>query len=163
VPQLVAGDFAPQLVWLAITFVALYLMLSRVALPRIAAVLEARAKRIADDLDRAQSARDEAAKALAAYEAVLGTARRSAQDAIQTARRAMAERAAQRQAAQGVELAKQIAEAEGRIAAARDQALSNVAQVATDVARSAVDRLIGQAVDPQTAAAAVAAALKGRG
>jgi len=163
VPQLVAGDFAPQLVWLAITFVLLYLVLSRIALPRIAAVLETRAKRIADDLDRAQSARDAAAKALAAYETVLGTARQSAQDTIQTARRAMTERAAQRQAAQGVELAKRIAEAEGRIAAARDQALGNVAQVATDVARSAVDRLIGQAADPQAAAAAVSAALKGRG
>ncbi len=162
-PQLVAGDFAPQLVWLAITFVLLYLVLSRVALPRIAAVLEARANRIADDLDRAQSTRDQAAKALAAYETVLGTARQSAQDAIQTARRAMTERAAQRQAAQGVELAKRIAEAEGRIAAARDQALGNVAQVATDVARSAVDRLIGQTVDPHAAAAAVTAALKGRG
>ncbi|MDA0676265.1 MAG: F0F1 ATP synthase subunit B', partial [Proteobacteria bacterium] len=54
-PQLATGDFVPQLVWLAITFIALYVVMWRVALPRIVDVLEERQRRIDDDLLMAES------------------------------------------------------------------------------------------------------------
>lgn len=161
-PQLVSADFLPQLVWLAIAFVALYLILSRIALPRISAVLEARENRISGDLEKAQVARDEAERVLKAYEETLSVARQKAQSSIQGVRRSIAEKSAQRQTKLNADLAKKITEAEGRIATARDTAIANVAAVATDLARAAVSRLVGQELDERTTASAVAAALKAR-
>ena len=74
-PQFMIGDFAPQLVWLAISFVILYFLMSRVALPRIADVLEDRQSRIADDLDQADQLKANAEKVIADYEAALAEAR----------------------------------------------------------------------------------------
>ncbi|MSP50783.1 MAG: F0F1 ATP synthase subunit B' [Alphaproteobacteria bacterium] len=161
-PQLVSADFLPQLVWLAIAFVALYLILNRIALPRISAVLEARENRISGDLEKAQVARDEAERVLKAYEETLSVARQKAQSSIQGVRRSIAEKSAQRQTKLNADLAKKITEAEGRIATARDTAIANVAAVATDLARAAVSRLVGQELDERTTASAVAAALKAR-
>ena len=79
-PQLDAHTFAPQLFWLVLTFVALYFILSKVALPRIGEVLEERADRIARDLGAAQRLKDDTDKALADYEKALADARHSGQE-----------------------------------------------------------------------------------
>jgi len=67
-PQLELHDFAPQLIWLVISFVTLYLIMARVALPRIANVLEERRDRIASDLDKAEQLKRKTDEAIAAYE-----------------------------------------------------------------------------------------------
>ena len=77
-PQMEFADYAPQLIWLAITFITLYVLMSRVALPRIADVLEQRQLRVTNDLEQAAALRDEAAKALEAYEATMAEARSKA-------------------------------------------------------------------------------------
>ena len=69
-PQLEIADFAPQLVWLVLTFGVLYALMARVALPRIAEVLDSRERRRADDLERAESLKAEAEGALAEFERV---------------------------------------------------------------------------------------------
>ena len=61
-PQLDVSTFLPQVVWLVITFTALFLLMWRVAVPRIADVLEARQRRIEDNLDKAQEWYRRAAK-----------------------------------------------------------------------------------------------------
>jgi cell wall-associated NlpC family hydrolase len=74
-PQLNVNDFAPQLIWLAATFIALYFLMSKVALPKVGSVLEERAQRIQRDLDEAARLKGETEKALADYEASLASAR----------------------------------------------------------------------------------------
>ena len=78
-PQLNVADFAPQLIWLALTFGLLYLIMSRVALPRIGEVIEERSQRIQRDLDEAERLKGETEKALGAYEQALAEARAKAQ------------------------------------------------------------------------------------
>ena len=98
-PQMEFADYAPQLIWLAITFITLYVLMARVALPRIADVLEQRQLRMANDLEQAESLRDEATKALEAYEATMAEARSKAHEIALEARNQIAEEAEKRRAA----------------------------------------------------------------
>ena len=155
-PQLIVTDFAPQIVWLVITFAALYLVMAKVALPRIAIVLEERQDRIADDLEQAETYRNDAEAAVKAYEAALAKARAGAHEIAQAMRDELAAEAARRKAEVEAELAKQLAAAEGDIRAMREAALANVEVVATEAAAAATARLLGVEIDE----AAVAAAIK---
>src|SRR3954470_5275861 len=78
-PPFQAETFASQLFWLAIAFAALYLLASRLVLPRVGGIIEARANRIAGDLAEAQRFKAEADAANAAYEKALADARARAQ------------------------------------------------------------------------------------
>ncbi|MGV3633651.1 MAG: F0F1 ATP synthase subunit B', partial [Pseudorhodoplanes sp.] len=71
--------FASQILWFAITFVLLYLLMSRVALPRVGAILSERSGRISGDLADAQKAKDDTDAAIAGYESKLADARANAQ------------------------------------------------------------------------------------
>ncbi len=161
-PQLDATTFVGQIVWLVITFVGLYLLMTRVALPRISEVLEARQQRIAHDLDAAATLKDEAEAVLAEYEKAMAKARSDAQEALAAAAEERAREAEARHAELDATIAKQIAGAEERIAAARDEALAGVEAIAADIAHSATEKLVGDDVDQATLRSAVAAA-KGEG
>jgi len=160
-PQLDPTSFLSQIFWLAISFVILYLVMSRVALPRVADVLEARQSRIALDLDEAARLKTEAEVALATYEATMAEARSTAQALLAKAAEERAEQAAARNAELDARLGKRLAEAEARIVAAKEAALDEVDRVAADIARSATERLIGAAPDADKARAAVALAREG--
>jgi F-type H+-transporting ATPase subunit b len=161
-PQLNVHDFAPQLVWLAITFVLLYVLMAKLALPRIGQVIDARAARITADLDRAAKLKDEAAAMLAAYDKALAGARSQAQATIKAAADRMQKDAEAREGVLAKQLSADIATAEGRIKAARDQAMASLTQVATEITKAAAEKLIGQPVNDAVASAAVAAAAKER-
>lgn len=154
-PQLDATKFAPQLIWLAITFVVLYVLMAKVALPRVSEVLEARADHINDDLRRAEQAREEAESVMQAYERALADARAKAQAEAKTATDAVQAMAHQRSTEAGAALAAETAAAERQIAEARTAALANVGQIAADVAGEAVQRVAGIQVDAATVRAAV--------
>lgn len=162
-PQLNPESFPPQLIWLAITFIALYLLMSRVALPRIGAVLDERRERISDDLDKASQLRQEAESVLAEYEEGLANARSDAQSIARSVADEMAAASAAAQEDLGRELADQTRDAEARIAAAKQTALENVRTIAVDVAQAATARLIGEEVAPAEVEGAVGAAMDRRG
>lgn len=158
-PQLDVATFAPQLIWLAITFILLYLLMAKVALPRVAAVLEERTKRIEGNLEKAESLKREAETARDTYEKAVAEARTQA--GLLTARAAdrAAKEAADRQQALAATLAAQGRDTEERIAAARAKALESTHAIAAEVAREAVRKLLGREVDEASAQAAVKAAL----
>ena len=157
-PQLDPSVFAPQLIWLTITFVILYVLMARIALPRIGEVLEARQDRIAHDLDAAATLKAAAEKALAEYEQSLAKSRSEAQSLLSQAAEDRTRKATERQAKLDATIAGQLRDAESRINDARKAAMDNVTEVAKEVARSATAKLIG--VEPSDAAvdAALAAA-----
>jgi F-type H+-transporting ATPase subunit b len=152
----------PQLVWLAIWFVVLYLLMAKLALPRIAKAMEARRRRREDDLARAAQLKAEADEASAAYQKTLAEARGQAQSTIKETSDRLAADAAARQRALAATLAEQIEAAERRIAATKEQALAEVRGIAVDVGRSIVEKLTGAAPDAAKMAAAVDSSLAGR-
>jgi F-type H+-transporting ATPase subunit b len=162
-PQFNPSGFLPQLFWLAITFITLYFVMARVALPRIAEVLELRAERISDDLDKAAALKAEADQVIAAYERVLAEARAQAANVSRETAASHAAAAAARQAQLGTELGAKIKGAEARIAAARATAMASLTTVAGVAAQAATKRLIGVDIEAAEAERAAAAALRERG
>ena len=144
-PQLAFETFVPQLVWLVITFGFLYLMMARVALPRIATVLDERRDRIADDLDQAEQFKLQTDDAIAAYEKALADARANAHEIAQATRDRLHEETERQRQSIEARLAEKIAAAEKQIAATKEKALGNVRAVAIDVAEAVVTELLGSA------------------
>src|SRR5258706_9597867 len=161
-PQLDISSFTPQLVWLAIWFVVLYLLMAKLALPRIARAMEARRRRREDALARAAQLKAEADAASPAYQKTLAEARAQAQSMIKEMSDRLAADAAARQRALAATLAEQIEAAERRIAATKEQALAEVRGIAVDVGRSIVEKLTGAVPDAAKMAAAVDGSLSGR-
>ncbi|MBT3787066.1 MAG: F0F1 ATP synthase subunit B' [Alphaproteobacteria bacterium] len=158
-PQLIIADFSPQLVWLVISFVALFFVMSKVALPRIGEVLEARQERVTSDLEKAESLRGEADDAIKAYETALAEARASAHNTAQAARDEMNTKAEAKRGEVEAKLAGQLAEADARIAAAREEAVGHIRTVASDTAKTVASRLIGVDLDDAAIEAAVAGSM----
>jgi F-type H+-transporting ATPase subunit b len=156
-PQFDFATFPSQIFWLIVCFAALYFLLGRSALPKIGAVLEARQRKIDDDLERATELEQKAKEALAAYEEQLAAARDEAQTAIRQASEEMAGEAEQQHQALAAKLAVDVKDAEARIADARKDALAHIQQVANEAARATTARLIGVDVGEGEAGAAVAA------
>ncbi len=159
-PQLDPATFLPQLVWLAITFVVLYLILARVTLPGIADVLERRRQRIDGNLEKAEALKEEAEAARKSYEKALEDARTVAHARLTETADSLAREAAERHRALKESLARQVREAEQRIVEAREKAIENVRVIAAEVAGEATAKLIGAKVDEKSVETAVDAAFR---
>lgn len=154
-PQFDSTFFPTQLLWLALTFVVLYVVMVRVALPRVADVLDARRRHIDDDLGAAEKLKSEAEAALAAYEKAMAAARNEAQAILRGASEEMAAKSAARQSEIAQSLAAKTKVAEARIDAARKEALAGIRDVAATAAAAATERLIGVKIDGAKATGAV--------
>jgi F-type H+-transporting ATPase subunit b len=160
-PPFEPSTFASQLVSLVIAFVALYIIVSRIALPRVGAVIDARQNKIEGDLAEAQKLKDESEAAIKAYESDLAAARSKAQAiGAETREKLSAASEAERKSLED-QLAVRLAEAEKTIAATRATAMGNVRGIAADAAGAIVQRLTGAAPDGNAVARAVDASLKG--
>lgn len=157
-PPFDSSTFASQILWLAITFGLFYVLMAKVALPRIGGILEARHDKIAHDLEEANRLKAESEAAGAAYEASLAEARKKAQAIASETRAALtASIDAKRQEAESG-LGAKISEAEGRIADIKTKALAEVDGIAVDTAEALVSSLIGEGAGRDEIAAAVQAA-----
>jgi F-type H+-transporting ATPase subunit b len=154
-PQLDFSTFASQLAWLAISFVVLYILMAKLGLPSIGAAIEARRRHREGELDRASELRAEAERMIAAYEAARASAREQAQATLRETTERLAAAAAERQHQLAAALSDRTRTAEREIAAAKDRALSEIRNVASDVAASLAAKLTGLAPDAASVAAAV--------
>ncbi len=154
-PPFDPATFPSQLLWLAITFGALYLLMSKLALPRIGGILENRKTLIDTDLAAADADRQKTDAAIAAYGKALAEAKANAQGiANQTREAIQADLSAKRSAAEA-DLSAKVTAAEARIAETKAQALTHVDEIAAETAQAVVAQLVGD-VTPDSVRAAVA-------
>jgi len=159
-PPFQSQHFPSQVAWLVVSFVLLYVLMSRVALPRIGAILAERGKRISGDLQAAQGLKEQSDTARAAYEKALADARARAQSIAAATREKQAQAAEATNKRLEGELHERIAAAEQSIAATRTAAMGNVGTIASQTAAAIVERLLGKAPAEHEVAAAVGEALK---
>lgn len=160
-PQLDYHLFAPQLVWLAIAFVTLYLVMSRMAVPAISDTLERRQAKIQGDLDAAEKANEDTRALVAAYEKRLADSREDARRLMREQGETDSNAASARLHELSERLAQQIDEAEKRIAKQRDDVMAGLEQMARDIGQDVYGKLAGQAADANALAGKVATAMKG--
>lgn len=159
-PQLCVDWIPNQMFWLVVTLIAVYFVMSRIALPRIGAVLAERSGTITNDLAAAEDLKNKAAQAEAAYDKALMDARTEAQKIVAAAKAEIqAELAVELQKADA-QIAAKTAESEVAIGEIRAGAVKSVTEVAKDTAKALVDALGGSA-DAKTITAAVNARMKG--
>jgi len=154
-PPFQAQHFPSQLLWLTVSFVLLYVLMSKIALPRIGAILAERDKRIGDDLAAAQNLKERSDAAHAAYDKALADARARAQAIANSTREKHAAEAEATQKRLEAQLHEKLAAAEQSIAATRTAAMGNVRTIAADTAAAIVERLIGKAPSEHDVAAAL--------
>ena len=145
-PQLDVSTWPNQLLWLAITFTVGYFLMAKVITPRIGSVLDIRKQTISDDLKRAKDADAEAKQMKQAYEDALEAARSTAAGA---ASKAMAEAKAQAEAAEAdltAKLTKKTKAAETKLLKMRDEAMTNIHDVAKELTVDAVGNVTGMKV-----------------
>ena len=161
-PQLDSASFAQQLVWLFVSFVALYFLLGRFALPKIGGVIKARQDRLDDDLSQAETYRKEAEQAMADYEMALAEARVKAAEIIQEVRDATVAELVKQEAELEKKLSAQAAEAEARIQASREAAMTGIQETAEAVVSEIVQMTIGQEVKEDAVKKAVSEEMNNR-
>lgn len=155
-PPMDATTFPSQIFWLVIFFGLLYLLMSRLALPKMEAVLGHRHKTIEGDLAKASALKNETEAALQAYEKALADARAKAQGiAAETRAKMNAEMDAERSSLEK-KIGAKTAEAESRIATAKAQSMKDVGEVAAETAAEIVSELTGAKVSKAEAVKAIA-------
>ena len=156
-PPLDSKTFPSQIFWLVIFFALLYALMSKLVLPRIAAILETRKNRIEGDLARASALKEETEKALSSYQKALADARGNATDIATKTRETVNADIAEKQHALAADLAAKAGAAESQIAKAKAKAMESVDAIASEIATEIVAALTGGKVTK----VALAKALKG--
>ncbi len=159
-PQLDFSTWGNQIFWLVLALIAIYLILSRVALPRIGAVLAERTGTITNDIAAAEDLKAKAVEAEAAYDKALLDARAEAQRIVESAKAEIKADLDVAIAKADAEISAKSAESEKAIAEIRASSLENVKIVAKDTAKEIVAAMGGKA-DAKTITAAVTARMKG--
>ena len=169
-PQLDVETYASQIFWLIVTFLVLYFLVAKIAMPRIAEVLEGRQERIEDDLDKAETLKKEAYLVRIEYEKALSSAREEAHEATRRAQEEIAKHGAEVEALANQKVINMLKDADDRIEAARNEASSDkeiVADtleqnVARDIIGDTVKKMVGIDVSPDDVNEAISLTLKGR-
>ncbi len=156
-PPFDPATFAPTLFWLFVTFVTLYWLMSRVALPRVSNIIEDRNAIITRDVDQASALQKKAEDAGVAYEAALTKAKANALSIGTDAKNEAAKQAADRRRQVEADMAAKIATAEASIVATKSAAMSNVSAIAADAVTAIIQHLTGTAPDANHVAKAVSA------
>lgn len=146
-PQFEVSHFASQIFWLVVTFTVLYLVMARLALPRVREILQERRERVATDIEKAEVIKTEAEAAKMDYTSVLTNARIQAKKIIAAAEEEATQEIQERSARLDETLARQVREAELLVAKTREDAVGTLSPVSAEVARLILEKITGRKVE----------------
>jgi len=155
-PQFDPAQWPGQMVWVLAIFLVLYILFSRVFVPRIGGTISDREDKIAGDIANARRLKEEAEAQARAAAAEMHEARERAQKLAADAKAEAKSMTARHRAEEAGRLAKGFADAEARIAAARDEAMGHVRSIAAGTAEAMIERLTGVSASPGEIDAALA-------
>ena len=140
-PQLELEYFAPQIIWLVISFTVLWLLMAKLALPRIALILEERQKRISDNLAMAENLKLDSDAEIEAYGTAISEGKEQARIIISEAIQFSANEAEKQTQELNVSISKMLKEAEDRIESAKSKAMKNIESSAVEITSDIIERL----------------------
>lgn len=141
-PQLDPSSFPSQLFWLAVSFTLLYVLMSRLVVPKLRQVLEGRESRISSDLAQAEELRIKASEVKQLYEKSLAAARAKAQQLVADTTATMQLQAAEKQKEMDATLARKVADAEAAIRSAKAEAMNKLTPAAVELTTLIVEKLV---------------------
>jgi F-type H+-transporting ATPase subunit b len=150
-------NFTPMLIWLSLSFGLLYLLMTKIALPRVESILHARAHKITKDIGEANAFRARSEEAAAAHDKTIAEAKAKALALAQeTHARLTAESEANRLTLES-ELNARLAASETQILEMKAKAMGNVEAIASEAAAAIVRHITGKPADNEAIARAIAA------
>ena len=160
-PQIaqLAETYSSQIFWLLLIFGALFFIVGRGMVPKVVETVSQRDTQIASDLAAAQAAREQADREEEAWRLRENANRANAQALVAEAKAEAGRRDETRLSEAQTRFDAQLADADARIGASRDQALSEIETVAAEAAQDIVHRLAGVQVPAAQAQAAVKEAM----
>ena len=162
-PQLELEYFAPQIIWLIISFTALWVLMAKVALPRIGLILEERQKRISDNLAMAENLKLDADAEIEAYETAISEGKEQARIIISEAIKSSASEAEKQTQELNVSISKMLQEAEDRIESAKSKALENIESSAVEITSDIIGHLTDKEFEETEVKVAVETAINEKG
>ena len=137
-PQLDYASYPSQIFWLAVSFVLLYIIVSRIALPRISQILQRRMRNIDADYSAARKYRREVETLVGEMEEILAQGRGETQELLRNKHQALQTKISEQQTQAQQEIAAEIAEQEQAIDEAKNDALAKVDEMATELIEKCV-------------------------
>ncbi len=155
-PPFDAINFTPMLIWLSLSFGLFYLLMTKIALPRVENILQTRAHKITKDISEANALRRRSEEAAAAHDKTIAGAKAEALAIAQETHATLAAEAEANRLALEAELDAKLAASETQILEMKARAMSNVAAIASDAAAAIVQHITGKPADPMAIARAIA-------
>lgn len=159
-PQLCGDWMANQVFWLIVTLVIIFLILSRIALPRISAVLADRQGTITNYIAASEELKSKAEDAERAYVQALNAARSEASRLLDATKVEMKKELHSAISKADVDISAKVSESEKSIAEIKKNALASIEKVSKDTAKEIVSAL-GAKADAKTISLAVSSKMKG--
>ena len=159
-PQLNVATYSSQIFWLIVSFILLYVLMSKMALPKVSEVLELRESEINGNLERADKFQKEIDEVKAGYEQALAKAHADADDVVKKIETATIAKVADKQNEFGETARDRLAKSEANITEAKNEALKSLEEIAADITKDALKKLANISIKKEDAAKAVKNTMK---
>jgi len=161
-PQLELEYFAPQIIWLVISFTVLWVLMAKLALPRIGLILEERQKRISDNLAMAENLKLDADAEIEAYETAISEGKEQARLIISEAIKSSASEAEKQTQELNMAISKMLKEAEERIESAKSLAIENIESSAVEITSDIIEHITDKEIQETEVKVAVETTINSR-